>query len=89
MDSESSQCPRCGCWHSRVIETRIGSIRGYPVRVRVRACRHCYHTFRTKEIVDNEVKLPQRHRPAAPEEPLPREEEIRPEPPSGFFFPPA
>lgn len=92
MELESSQCPRCACWHSRVVETRVGSINGHPIRMRVRVCRYCHLMFRTKEIVDPEVKLPPRSktplREPGPSFEEPVREDIRVDPPGPFFFPP-
>jgi len=97
MDAESTGCPRCGCMMSRVVESRVGSIHNYPVRVRVRICRHCNKLFRTKEIADPAVSIPRR-RPSQkkalelPQLPSTQEEQVREEldcdPPSSFVFPP-
>lgn len=55
---KSSRCPHCHCLTSRVIETRCISPNGLPLIIRVRKCRHCHKTFRTKEIVDQNIKMP-------------------------------
>ena len=94
MEAESTQCPRCGCAMSQVVESRSGTINGYVIRVRVRVCRYCHKMFRTKEVADESVKLPHRRprRVAKVDPPAETEQTIRPdidrEPPPALVFPP-
>lgn len=74
---ESLECPRCGCVMSRVLETRWIEVRTKHIKIRVRECRHCKKQYRSKEIVDLDVKLPAKSR----SKPKPVEEE-QPKPPS-------
>lgn len=62
---ESTECPRCGCIQSTVRETRRVEFNGHKSIVRVRVCRHCKKMFRTREIVDDQIKL--KNRPTTPE----------------------
>tara|TARA_Y100000310_G_C20585760_1_gene765316 strand:+ start:944 stop:1207 length:264 start_codon:yes stop_codon:yes gene_type:complete len=53
---ESLACPRCNCQHSKVLETRELTIRGNYLKMRVRECRNCKKHFKTKEIVDQDLR---------------------------------
>ena len=57
-DAPSSRCPFCHCQMSRVKETRHIKVNDLPLTIRVRECRHCKKTFRTKEIVDQSIIMP-------------------------------
>ena len=59
---ESLECPRCASKMSRVLETRDIHVRGYFFKLRVRQCGHCRNQFRSKEIIDTEIKLPSKSR---------------------------
>ena len=48
---DSTACPRCACRMSKVIETRNVNFQGQYLRVRIRLCRNCKISFRTKETV--------------------------------------
>ena len=59
---ESLECPRCGSKMSRVLETRDIYVRGYFFKLRIRQCGHCQKQFRSKEIIDDQIKLPAKSR---------------------------
>jgi hypothetical protein len=55
---ESIECPKCGCRHNCVIETRViesnfGGIPRTTIR-RLRQCRNCQKSYRTSEKVEVE-----------------------------------
>jgi len=60
---ETTECPRCACIQSTVRETRQIEFNGHRSIVRVRTCRHCKKNFRTREIVDENIRL--KNRPTA------------------------
>ncbi len=64
---EEGGCPRCHCLHSSVKETRLVSIHGFQFRVRIRLCRYCKMVYRSREVVDQTIKLPSRKKPELPE----------------------
>ena len=55
-------CPKCSCAMSSVLESRPHTFKGDHVQVRLRVCRHCNHRYRTKESIDDEIKMPPNHR---------------------------
>lgn len=69
---DSTECPRCGSFLSRVIESRAAYFHGHLIRVRKRECRHCGYRgsrFKTVEISDSDVRWPaSRDRESAIEE---------------------
>lgn len=52
------ECPKCGCSHSNVMETRQITFRGKKTKLRIRICRYCKYRYRTREVVDPTIKLP-------------------------------
>lgn len=65
---ETTQCPRCQCRMSRVLETRQTEIFGLLVIRRKRSCRHCKKQFITKETIDENVEIFQPNKKNKPTE---------------------
>jgi transcriptional regulator NrdR family protein len=71
MEVHTTTCNKCGCHQSSVIETRWVKVHGEDIKMRKRICRYCKNVFRTKEIIDTDLKLPQISRKKDFIQPLP------------------
>lgn len=58
MEVATTTCNKCGCHQSNVVETRWVKVGGLDIKMRKRVCRYCGNVFRTKEIIDTEIKFP-------------------------------